>query len=91
MQVQLTHLLVEGREGAEEAEVAEVVKAQIALTPPSPPPLTEVDEKRQMDSLAKSRYRSLVGRRATWVTSLTPSDSGLGASRTTGINMNTHI
>ena len=67
------------------AEVAEVVKAQIALTPPSPLPLTEVGGKRKIDSLAKSRYQSLVGRRATWVTSLTPSDSGLGASRTTGI------
>ena len=51
MQVQLTPLLVEGREVAGEAEVAEVVKAQIALTPPSPPPLTEVDGKRKMDSL----------------------------------------
>ena len=91
MQVQPTLLLVEGREGAGGAEVAEVVKAQIALTPPSPPPLTEVDGKRKMDSLAKSRYRSLVGRRATWVTSLMPSDSGLGASHTTGITMKTHI
>ena len=91
MQVRLTRLLVEGREGAEEAEVAEVVKAQIALTPLSPPPLTEVDGKRKMDSLVKSRYRSLVGRRATWVTLLMPSDSGLGASRTTGITMRTHI
>ena len=91
MQVRPTRLLVEEREGAEEAEVAEVVKVQIALTPPSPLPLTEVDEKRKMDSLAKSRYQSLVGRRATWVTSLTPSDSGLGASCTTGITMRTHI
>ena len=31
----------------------------------NPPPLAEVDRKRKMDSLAKSRYRSLVGRRAT--------------------------
>ena len=91
MQVRPTRLLVEEREGAKEAEVAEVVKAQIALTTPSPPPLTEVDGKRKMDSLAKSRYRSLAGRRATWVTSLTPSDSGLGASRTIGITMRTHI
>ena len=90
MQVQPTPLLVEGREGAGGAEVAEGVKAQIALTPPSPSPLTEVDEKRKMDSLVKSRYRSLVGRRATQVTSLTPSDSGLGASHTTGITMRTH-
>ena len=65
MQVQLTPLSVEGQEGAGGAEVAAVVKAQIALTPPSPPSLTEVDGKRKMDSLAKSRYWSLVGRRAT--------------------------
>ena len=91
MQVQPTPLLVEGREGAGGAGVAEVVKAQIALTPPSPPPLAEVDGKRKMDSLAKSRYQSLVGRRATWVRSLMPSDSWLGASCTTGITMRTHI
>ena len=91
MQAQLTCLLIERREGAKEVEVAEVVKAQIALTSPSPPPLTEVDGKRKMDSLAKSRYRSLVGRRATWVMSPTPSGSGPGASHTTGITMRTHI
>ena len=66
-------------------------KAQVALNPLSPPPLAEVDEKRKMDSLVKSRYQSLVGRRATWVTSLIPSDSGLGASRTTEITTRTHI
>ena len=61
---QPTPLLVKGQEGAGGAEVAEVVKAQIALTPPSPPPLAEVDGKRKMDSLSRSRYRSLAGRRA---------------------------
>ena len=91
MQVQPTPLLVEGQEGAGGAEVARVEKAQIALTPPSPPPITEVGGKRKMDSLVKSRYRSLVGRRATWMTSLMPSDSGLGASRTTGITTRTNI
>ena len=86
-----TRLLVEGREGAGGAEVARVEKAQIALTPPSPPLLTEVGRKRKMDSLIKSRYHNLVGRRATQVTSPMPSDSGLRASHTTGITMRTHI
>ena len=66
-------------------------KAQVALTPLSLPPLAEVDEKRKMDSLAKSRYPSLVGKRATQGMLLMPSDSGLGASRTTEITTMTHI
>ena len=66
-------------------------KARVALTPLSPPPLAEVDGKRKMDSLAKSRYPSLVGKRATRGTLLMPSDSGLGASRTTEITTRTRI
>ena len=47
--------------------------------------------KRKMDSLAKSRYPSLVGKRATRGTLLMPSDSGLGASRPTEITTRTHV
>ena len=46
-------------------EVAEVVRARIALILPSPPPPAEVDKKRKMDFLAKSKSQSLVGKRAT--------------------------
>ena len=66
-----------------------MVKARIALTPPDPLLLVEVDEKRKMDFLAKSRSQSLVGKRATQLMSLMPSDSGLGASPTTGNTMRT--
>ena len=65
MQVQLTPPLARKGEGAGEAEVPEAVKAQIALIPPSPPPPVEVDGKRRMGFLAKSRSQSLVGKRAT--------------------------
>ena len=65
MQVQSTPPLVRKGEGAGETEVAEVVKARIALIPPSPPPAVEVEGKRKMDFLAKSRSQSLVGKRAT--------------------------
>ena len=50
-------------EGAGVTEVAEVVKAWIALTPPDPLLLVEVEGKRKMDFLAKSRSQSLVGKR----------------------------
>ena len=70
-------------------EVAEVVKARIALTPPDPLLLAEVEEKRKMDFLAKSRSQSLVGKRGIQAMSLMPSDSGLGASPTTGNTMRT--
>ena len=48
-----------------------------------------VEEKRKMDFLAKSKSQSLVGKRAIQVRSLMPSDSGLGASPTTGTTMRT--
>ena len=91
MQVQPIPPLIRKEEGAGGTEVAEVERAQIALILPSPPPPVEVDGKRRMDFLAKSKSQSLVGKRATWVTSLMPSDSGLGASLTTGITMRTLI
>ena len=65
MQVQLTPPLIRKGEGAGETKVAEVVKAQIALIPSSPPPPVEVDEKRKIDFLAKSKSQSLVEKRAT--------------------------
>ena len=68
-----------------------MVKAQIALTPPDPLLPVEVEGKRKMDFLAKSKSQSLVGKRATQVMSLMPSDSGLGASPTTGITTRTLI
>ena len=37
----------------------------IALIPPSPPPPAEVEGKRKMDFLAKSKSQTLVGKRAT--------------------------
>ena len=64
-----------------------MVKAQIALTPPDPLLPAEVEEKRKMYFLAKSRSLSLVGKRAIQAMSLMPSDSGLGASPTTGTTM----
>ena len=64
-----------------------MVKAQIALTLPDPLLLVEVEGKRKMDFLAKSKSQSLVGKRAIQVMSLMPSDSGLGASPTTGTTM----
>ena len=51
------------KEGAGATEVVKVVKAQIALTPPDPLLLAEVEGKRKMDFLAKSRSQSLVGER----------------------------
>ena len=66
-----------------------MVKARIALTPPDPLLLVEVEGKRKMDFLAKSRSQSLVGKGAIQVMSLMPSDSGLGASPTTGTTMRT--
>ena len=75
--------------GTRETEVAEVVRAQIALTPPDPLPLAEVEGKRKMDFLAKSRSQSLVEKKAIQAMSLMPSDSGLGASPTIGTTMRT--
>ena len=66
-----------------------MVKAWIALTLPDPLLLGEVDEKRKMDFRAKFRSQSLVGKRAIQAMSLMPSDSGLGASPTTGNTMRT--
>ena len=70
-------------------EVAGVEKVQTALTPSDPLPLEEVEGKRKMDFLAKSKSQSLVGKRAIHVRSPMPSDSGLGASPTTGTTMRT--
>ena len=72
-----------------ETEVAEAVRARIALTPPEPLLLAEVEGKRRMDFLAKSRSQSLVGKRAIQAMSLMPLDSGLGASPTIGTTMRT--
>ena len=68
-----------------------MVKARIALTLPDPLLLAEVEGKRKMDFLAKSRSQSSVGKRAIQVMSLMPSDSGLGASPITGTTMRTLI
>ena len=76
-------------EGAEATEVAEVVKAWIAPTPPDPLLLAEGEGKRKMGFLAKSKFRSLVEKKAIQAMSLMPSDSGLGASPTTGTTMRT--
>ena len=46
-------------------------------------------KKGRMDFLAKSRFQSLVGKRAFQAMSLMPSDSGLGASPITGTTMRT--
>ena len=69
--------------------MAEAVKAQTALTPSNPLPLEGVEGKRKMDFLAKSKSQSLMGKRAIQVRSLMLSDSGLGASPTTGTTMRT--
>ena len=66
-----------------------MVKAQIAPTPLDPLLPVEVEGKRKMDFLAKSRSQSLVEKRATQAMSLMPSDSGLGASPTIGTTMRT--
>ena len=66
-----------------------MVKAQIVLTPPDPLLLVEVEGKRKMDFLAKSRSRSSVEKKVTQVMSLMPSDSGLGASPIIGTIMRT--
>ena len=66
-----------------------MVKAQIALTLPDPLLLMEVDGKRKMDFLAKSRSQSLAEKKGIQAMSLMPSDSGLGASPITGNTMRT--
>ena len=66
-----------------------MVRARIALTPPDPLPLAEVEGKRRMDFLAKSRSQSLVEKKAIQAMSLMPSGSGLGASPTIGTTMRT--
>ena len=65
-----------------------MVKARMVLIPPDRLLLVE-GEGRRMDFLAKSKFQSLVGRRAIQVMSLMPSDSGLGASPITGTTMRT--
>ena len=65
-----------------------MVKAWMFLIPPDPLLLVE-EEGRRMDFLAKSKFQSLVGRRAIQAMSLMPSDSGLGASPITGTTMRT--
>ena len=66
-----------------------MVKAQIVPILPDPLLLAEGEGKRRMDFLVKSKFQSLVGKRAIQAMSLMPSDSGLGASPTTGTTMRT--
>ena len=66
-----------------------MAKARIAPIPPDPLLLAEGEGKRRMDFLAKSKSRSLVGKRAIQAMSVMPSGSGLGASPTTGTTMRT--
>ena len=75
--------------GAAGAEEAKVERTQTTLTPSDPPPLAEAEGRRKMGFLAKSRFQSLVGRRAIQVRSLMPSGSGLGAPPTIGTTMRT--
>ena len=75
--------------GAAGAEEAEVERARTALTLSDPLPLAGAEGRRKMGFLAKSRFQSLVGRRVIQVRSLMSSDSGLGASPTTGTTMRT--
>ena len=73
------------------AGVAEVVKAPTALTPSNPLSLGEAEGRRKMGFLVKSKSQSLGEKRVIQVRSLMPSDSGLGASPTTGTTMRTLI
>ena len=66
-----------------------MVKARIVSIPPDPLLLAAGEGKRKMDLLAKSKFQSLVGKRAIQVMSPMPSDSGLGASPITGTTMRT--
>ena len=66
-----------------------MVKAGIAPTLPGPLLLVEGEGKRKMGFLAKSKFRNLVEKKAIQAMSLMPSDSGLGASPTTGTTMRT--
>ena len=66
-----------------------MVKAQIVPILPDPLLLAEGEGKRRMDFLAKSRFQSLVGKRAIQAMSLMLSDSGLGALAITGTTMRT--
>ena len=61
----------------------------MVLIPPDLVPLVEGEGRKRMDFLAKSKFQSLVGRRAIQAMSLMPFDSGLGASPTTGTTMRT--
>ena len=70
-------------------EEAEVERAQTALIPSDPLPLGEAKGRRKMGFLAKSNSQSFMGKRVIQVRSLMPSDSGLGASPTTGTTMRT--
>ena len=64
-----------------------MAKARIVPIPPDPLLLVEGEGKRRMDFPAKSRFQSLVEKRAIQAMSLMPSDSGLGASPITGTTM----
>ena len=64
MWVQWTPPLIRKGEETRETEVAEVVKAWIALIPSGSPLVAEVEGKRKMDFIAKSKSQSLVGKRA---------------------------
>ena len=87
--LQTPHLV--GKEEEAEAEEAGVVKVLMVLILPDPLLLVEVGKRRKMDFLVRSKFQSLAGRKAIQVMSLMPSDSGLGASPTTGTTMRTLI
>ena len=89
MEAWWTRPLTEKGKEAVVAEEAEVVKAQTALTLPDPLPLGEAEGRRKMGFLAKSQFQSLMGKKVIRMRSLMPSDSGLGASPTTGTTMRT--
>ena len=89
MEVWWTPPLTGKEKEAAGAEEAEAERARTALTLSDPPPLAEGEGRRKTGFLAKSRFQSLVGKRVIQVRSLMPSDSGLGASPTTGTTMRT--
>ena len=66
-----------------------MAKARIVPIPPDLLLLADGEGKRRMDFLVKSRFPSLVGKRAIQAMSPMPSDSGLGASPITGTTMRT--
>ena len=90
MQALQTPPPIRKEEGAGATELAEVVKIQMVPIPPDPLLLVEEEGRRRMDFLAKSKFWSLVERRAIQVMSPMPSDSGLGTPPIIGTTMRTH-